>query len=183
MDRLSALSRQLFPWLYSAAPNRARVAFAVALTSILGAFASQFVFGIPPCELCYWQRWPYYLGLPVLALLLIFWTRLPPAARLGLTLVAALIFVVSIGLASYHAGIEYGFWPGPASCTDLDTQIDFADLGNISAADQVVPCDVVPFEIFGISLAGFNALGSAFIAFMLGWSALGQWRRMKGGDE
>lgn len=179
MNRLSGMLRQYFPWLFNDSPNRARVAFAVALVSILGAYASQYLFGIPPCELCYWQRWPYYIGVPLLALLLIFWTRLPPVPRFGLTLVATSIFVVSIGLASYHAGIEYNLWPGPASCTDLDTQLSFADLADIKAADQVVPCDVVPFAVFGVSLAGFNALGSAFIAFMLGWSAFGQNRRMR----
>ncbi|MBU1174788.1 MAG: disulfide bond formation protein B [Alphaproteobacteria bacterium] len=180
MDRLFALLRQYFPWLFTASPNRARIAFAVALASILGALGSQYLLGIPACELCYWQRWPYYVGLPILALVLVLWKRMPPMPRIWLTLVVALVFVVSVGLASYHAGIEYDLWPGPSSCTDLDTQFSFSDLDNISAAEQVVPCDVVPFAIFGISMAGFNALGSAFIAGLLFWSAFGQWRRWKG---
>jgi disulfide bond formation protein DsbB len=180
MDRLFDLVRRYLPFLYDPFPYRALIGFAVALAAILGAYASQFLFGIEPCELCYWQRWPYYLGLPVLGLTLILWKQLPAPVRIGLTTLSALIFLVSIGLGSYHAGIEYKLWPGPSSCTGPDIQLAFSDLSNLSAADRVVPCDVVPFEIFGISLAGFNALGSAFIAFMLFWSALGQWQRWKG---
>lgn len=180
MDGLFALLRRFFPWLFTPQPNRALVAAIVAFVSIAGALFSQYVLGMEPCELCFWQRWPFYLGLPVLALLLVFWTQLPASARIGLTTLAMLIFIVSIGLATYHAGIEYKLWAGPSSCTGLDAQLSFSDLDNISAADQVVPCDVVPFEIFGISMAGFNALGSLFTSFMLGWSVVGQWTRLKG---
>jgi disulfide bond formation protein DsbB len=179
MDRLSALTRQYFPWLYRLFPARILVAFAVALVSILGALGSQFLLGMEPCELCYWQRWPFYFGVPLLALLVLLWKQIPASLRIGLTVLAALIFVVSIGLASYHAGIEYKLWPGPATCTGLGDQLNFADLNNLETAERIVPCDVVPFEIFGISMAGFNALGSTFITFMLGWSALGQWQRFK----
>jgi disulfide bond formation protein DsbB len=180
MDGLNALLRRFFPWLYTPTPMRALVGSGVALLSIIGVYVSEYGFGIQPCELCYWQRWPYYIGVPLLALLLAFWKKLPAQVRLGLTLIGALIFVVSIGLGTYHAGIEYKLWAGPSSCTGLDTQLSFSDLNSIGAQNSVVPCDVVPFSIFGISLAGFNALGSLFISFMLFWSAFGQWARMKG---
>ena len=180
MDGLFALLRRLFPWLFTPAPNRAIVGAVMAFVMIAGALFSQYVLNMEPCELCFWERWPFYVGLPVLAVLLLLWKQLPASVRIGLTVLSGLIFVVSIGLASYHAGIEYKLWPGPASCTGLDTQLSFSDLNSIGAKDRVVPCDVVPFEIFGISMAGFNALGSVFVSVMLFWSAAGQWTRLKG---
>lgn len=52
----------------------------------------------------------------------------------------------------------------------------FEDLQNINAT-RVVPCDAVQFEIFGVSLAGFNMLISAAIVLMLGAA---MWIRRKG---
>lgn len=177
MRSILAFAKSCIALMSRPAPYRMLVAFGVALISILGALGSQYLLGVAPCELCYWQRWPFYIGVPLLALILVLWKHLPVRLRIGLTLAGALNFIVSIGLAGYHAGIEYKLWPGPASCTGLDTQISFSELGNLDAAEKIVPCDVVPFEIFGISMAGFNTLGSTFIAIMLIWSAIGQWQR------
>jgi disulfide bond formation protein DsbB len=183
MRQIIAFLNQCLNWFSRPVPLRALAALALALIAILGALGSQFIPGMEPCELCYWQRWPYYLGIPVLAFVLLFWKQMAIWLRIGLTLVAALIFVVSIGLASYHAGVEYRIWPGPSTCTNLDEQISFTDLNNPQAVERVVPCDVPPFQIFGISMAGFNALGSLVISGLLFWSALGQWQRWRSGKR
>ncbi|HTN60877.1 MAG TPA: disulfide bond formation protein B, partial [Devosia sp.] len=58
----------------------------------------------------------------------------------------------------YHAGVEWGFWPGPTACTGGGIgEISFDALSDLNAA-HVVPCDVVQFRFLGISLAGYNAL-------------------------
>ncbi len=179
MSKLVAFVNWCLEWFRRPLPLRALVAFVLALIAILGALGSEHIPGMEPCELCLWQRWPYYIGLPILALVLVFWKQIPVILRIGLTLVVAVTFVVSIGLASYHAGVEYRIWPGPSSCTNLDEQLSFADLDNPQAVERVIPCDVAPFTIFGISMAGFNALASAVIAGLLFWSALGQWQRSR----
>ncbi len=157
------------------ATDRPRVAaagaFVLGLATILGALGSQFIGRLEPCELCYTQRLPYYIGLPLLAVLLIGWNRLPRAALVGGLVVVAAIFVWSTYLGGYHAGVEYGWFPGPTSCTGVGGGLSFDQLNNINAA-RVIPCDQVQFELFGISLAGFNALISAAIVAVLGWAAL-----------
>ncbi len=45
-------------------------------------------------------------------------------------------------------------------------------VGRVGPAARLIPCDQVQFELFGISLAGFNALISAAIVAVLGWAAL-----------
>ncbi len=179
MRRLFALVERYFPFLYHPTPWRAVIAFAVGLPVILGAWGSQLIGGLAPCELCLLQRWPFYVGLPVLAIILLGWKTIPANVRIGLTGFTMLVFTVSIGFGVYHAGVEYGFWMGPAACSGAGDTISFTDLNAINSV-EVVPCDKVQWQLFGISLAGFNALASAFITFMLGWSALGQYQRMKG---
>ena len=145
----------------------ATIAFVLGLATIAGAWGSQLFGGLVPCELCLEQRMPYYGGLPLLALVLILWHRLPRAVwYVGIALVL-LTFVWSTYLAGYHAGVEYGFWPGPTACTGTGVDVSFSDLTNINAA-RVVPCDKIQFSLFGVTLAGANTLISAAIVLLLG---------------
>ena len=152
--------------------NLALVAFAVALATIAGAWAFEIFGGFVPCELCYLQRWPYYIGLPVLALALLAWPRLPRLFKLALIIIATAIFVWSTYLGAYHAGVEWAFWPGPTSCTGLGEAIGFDQLSNLDA-QRIVPCDRPQIRIFGLSFAGWNALISAGVTVLLGGAMLG----------
>jgi len=154
----------------------AAISFVLGLATIAGAWGSQLIGGLVPCELCLEQRLAYYWGLPVLALILIFWSRLPRTAWLVAMGIALLIFVWSTWMAGYHAGVEWGFWPGPTACSGTGVAVSFQDLSNINAT-RVVPCDAVQWRLLGISLAGYNALISLAIVAMLG-SAI--WLRRKG---
>lgn len=159
--------------------NRANTAFMVALFTILGALCFEYIGGYTPCELCLGQRMPYYIALPLLAIILGLWNRLSPTIRIPATLLTAAIFVWSTYLGGFHAGVEWGFWPGPTSCTGIiSTGLSFDSLNDINAS-KVVPCDVVQWRFLGLSFAGYNTIISAFVATMLGWSALGQFNRLK----
>jgi disulfide bond formation protein DsbB len=152
------------------------LAFALGLIAILGALGSQIFGGLVPCELCLEQRMAYYWGLPVLALVLLLWNRLPLPIWYAAIAIGAAIFVWSTYMAGYHAGVEWGFWPGPTACTGTGGGLSFDDLsgGNI---ERVVPCDAVQFRFLGITLAGYNALISAAIVLMLVGAMLFQSRR------
>lgn len=162
-------------------PNRNRVnaAFTLGLFSILGALAFQYIGGLYPCELCLTQRWPYYIGLPLLAIVAFAWNKVPEPIRIALTLSVGGLFAWGTSVAVYHAGVEYGFFEGPQSCAGTgDAGVSLDMLGDMSGA-RVVPCDAVQFELFGISLAGFNAIISAAIVVLLAISVWGQIARMR----
>lgn len=165
------------PWLFRALDKKAvLLAFVLGLAAILGALGSQYIGGLQPCELCLEQRFAYYWGLPVIAAVLVLWNRLPMTVWYLGILVAAAIFVWGTYMGVYHAGVEWGFWPGPTACTGTGADINFTDLNDINAA-RVVPCDKVQFRFLGISLAGYNALISAGIVVLLLIAIADQWRR------
>jgi disulfide bond formation protein DsbB len=85
--------------------------------------------------------------------------------------IALAVFAWGVYMASYHAGVEYGFWPGPTACTGTGVSVNFQDLQNINAT-RVVPCDAVQFRFLGITLAGYNALISLAIVAMLAGAML-----------
>ncbi|MEO6012168.1 MAG: disulfide bond formation protein B [Devosia sp.] len=142
------------------------IAFVLAVATIAGAWGSQLFGGLVPCELCLSQRMAYYWGLPVLAAVLIPWNRLPLAVWYIAIAIAAAIFVWSTYMGGYHAGVEYGFWPGPTACTGTGSGLSFNDLAA-GTVERIVPCDAVQFRFLGITLAGYNTLISAGIVVLL----------------
>lgn len=157
----------------------AGIAFLLGLATILGAWGSQVIGGLVPCDLCYEQRLAYYWGLPVLALVLLLWNRIPKTVWLIGMLIAGAVFVWSTFMGTFHAGVEWGFWPGPTACSGVGGgALNFSDLNDMSNV-HIVPCDQVQFRLFGISLAGYNALVSAAIVALIGVSIYFQYRGKK----
>ncbi len=150
--------------------------FVLGLATILGAWGSQLFGGLVPCELCLEQRMAYYWGLPVLALVLLLWNRLPLPVWYVAVAIGAAIFAWSTYMAGYHAGVEWGFWPGPTACTGTGTDLSFNDLAA-GSLKPVIACDAVQFRFLGLSLAGYNALISIAIVAMLIGAMVFQARR------
>lgn len=165
-------------WTHALDKKAAGLAFALGLAAILGALGSEIIGGLVPCELCLEQRLAYYWGLPILAAVLVLWNRLPITVWYVVMAVVAAIFAWGTYMGVYHAGVEWGFWPGPTACTGTGGGISFDDLQDINA-NTVVPCDAVQFRFLGISLAGYNALISAAIVGLLLIAIGYQWRAGK----
>ena len=151
----------------------AGLALILGLVTILGALGSQFIGGLQPCELCLEQRLPYYWGLPLLALILILWNRLPLAVWYVAMAIVAALFAWGAYLGGFHSGVEWGFWPGPTACAGVGDSLSMDMLDNLQ---PVIGCDVVQFRFLGLSLAGYNALISAAIVGLLGLANLFQAR-------
>ena len=96
--------------------------------------------------------------------------QLPARFAFGLALVTALAVALSGAIGVYHAGIEWGFWPGPAACTGtgLPPGASPAELSF-----SIVRCDEAAWRFLGVSLAGYNALISLGAA-ALAWAGLGK---------
>ncbi|HEY8594432.1 MAG TPA: disulfide bond formation protein B [Devosiaceae bacterium] len=157
--------------------NIAAAALIVGVATILGAYGFQYIGGYQPCELCYAQRLPYYWALPVLAVLVLGWQRIPRSVRLIATLLALAIFAWGAWMGGFHAGVEWGWWPGPTSCTGPGLGTDFSGLSDLNQT-KIVPCDVAQWRFLGISFAGYNGLISALIVVLCGASAFRQFRNI-----
>jgi disulfide bond formation protein DsbB len=145
--------------------DRAPLFVLVASIAVLGAaFAFQYIGGLAPCELCYWQRWPYGATI-VLAAVAIF---APRAERPHLFLCAA-IFLVGAGIGLYHVGVEQHWVAGPQACSGGPSgAATIEELRRRLEATPVVRCDEPAWTLFGVSMAGYNALISlALAAFSL----------------
>lgn len=156
-------------------PAKARdAAYALALivpASLMGgALIAQYVFGLYPCEMCWWQRYPHIAAI-VLAVLALAMKR--GKGRVGgAGDLAASLAAIATGLSgligAFHAGVEYGWWQGVTACATVGGSGSSA-LDAIMNA-PVIRCDVAPWSLFGISLAGYNfliSLGGAVLVLAL----------------
>ena len=126
------------------------------------ALASQHLGGLGPCILCYYQRYPWYLTI-VLMLAAI----AVPRARMALLVLAAAALAVNVGIAFYHVGVEHKVFAGPASCASgTITGATVEALRAQLAGQKIVRCDEPAFVLFGLSMAGYNLLASAAVAFI-----------------
>lgn len=158
-------------------------ALALAVLTLSIALASQYWGGLIPCDLCLKQRWPYYLAIPIL---LMAWAAGDPKAhhpththpthpqltqdmslRRWLSLGAGLIFFLGGGLALYHVGVEQKLWPGPSTCGGGLAMPESIDALQSMLTRGAVSCDTPAFTIWGISMAGFNAIISFVISALL----------------
>jgi len=151
----------------------------IAFATIAGAWFFQLVLGIRPCPMCLEQRYAYYIGIPLAAVLAMVAAGEGPRSLLVAGF--AVLFCVTVfnsAFGAYHAGVEWGFWPGPTECTG--SAVDFGNPGNLLEnlkTAKVVRCDEVQWSFLGLSLAGYNALISALMAALAGWGLLGLGRR------
>jgi disulfide bond formation protein DsbB len=138
----------------------------IAVASIAGALLFE-AFGYAPCELCLKERIPYYAAIPIAGLALLFAARGSATLLRAAFAVLAVVFAASAILGAYHAGIEWGLWPGPKECSGpLKQARSVEDFWRQLQSVKVARCDIPALRILGLSLAGWNALISVLLAWL-----------------
>lgn len=125
---------------------------------MIGALGFQYIGEMPPCKLCYWQRYPHIAAI-VIGILALF------IAGRALPLLGALAALTTAAIGGYHTGVERGWWEGPSSCTSGSVaDMSTSDLMAQIMAAPLVRCDEVPWELFTLSMASWNMIISAGLA-------------------
>jgi disulfide bond formation protein DsbB len=149
---------------HSAAYRFGAATLVAAVAVILTALAFEFIGGYKPCPLCLQQRWAYYLAIPGLFIGLALLASGKLGAAATIFILISLAFLANAGLGIYHAGAEWGYWPGPDTCAVAQDRTAAAGnlLKNLEAS-RVVRCDQAPWRFLGLSFAGWNVV----ISFLL----------------
>jgi disulfide bond formation protein DsbB len=127
--------------------------------SVLGtAYASQYLGGLQPCNLCLYQRWPWWIAGGIAAIAA--FAPIAPIARYTICAMAGLSILAGAGIAVYHTGVEQHWWEGPSACAGGAMPTSLADMQRMMAI-PIVPCDKPAWTLFGVSMAGYNAVFSA----------------------
>jgi disulfide bond formation protein DsbB len=151
-------------------PEMARlIALLLPLVLLAGAFGSQYLGGLYPCEMCWWQRYAHMAAALIAALA--FTAPADTSRARVFTLLAAAAIAVSGAIAVYHAGVELKIFQGFTTCTaTVKAGTSTEDLLRQIVAAPLIRCDQVQWSFLGISMAGWNAIlslsGASAVAFL-----------------
>lgn len=154
-------------------PNRNPVLFAGAAAALILASAFGFqLAGYPPCDMCWWQRYPYMVAMGITLIALV----VKQVPQKYVLLLLALVFAVDAGLAMFHVGVEQRWWEGISTCSSFVGVTDNVNdaLDAIMNA-PLVRCDEIAWSLFGISMAGYNfLLATALTVFCIRKAGIGR---------
>ena len=127
---------------------------------ILSAIYIEYILKVPACNLCLYQRIPYYLSI-----LILFYIVLNKSTNIILIISLAILMFVNIVLSIYHVGVEQQIISEPMLCRS-DSNIQNVDqlLENLKN-NTFISCKDVNFTFLGFSLASINVLISSILAY------------------
>jgi disulfide bond formation protein DsbB len=145
------------------------LALLLPLALMAGALAFQYLGHLYPCEMCWWQRYPHIAAIVLAALAFV----VPGVgAKRGLVLLATLAILISGAIGVYHAGVEYHWWEGITTCSAGAAGGSAGDVLADILATPLIRCDQAQWTLFGLSLAGYNAIFSILAGAAVTWQAL-----------
>ena len=138
------------------------IIFFIILLSIISALIIEYVLGHQPCNLCLYERIPYFLS--ILLIIKIFFFKKYEKITL---LILFLVFMVSASLAFYHFGIEQGFFSESYVCNVENHSKALSKEQLLKELNKnVVSCKNVTFRILGLSLTAINAILSVVLSII-----------------
>ena len=133
----------------------------ISILSLTAALISEHVFGLRPCQLCIYQRYPFVvvIGISIAGLMI---ARHSTLGAMGVIALCALTFAVNAGIAFHHTGVEQGWW----SSFSAGCKVDVMPTGSVEdilrklESEPAVPCDKIPWQdpVLGLSMAAHNTL-------------------------
>jgi disulfide bond formation protein DsbB len=142
--------------------NQILIVLAIIYSSILiSAYFIQYVLNVPPCQLCYYQRYPYYFA--TIVIILAFFKKINLKQVFILLLFTSF---VSASLSFYHIGIEQSFFDELGSCTSDTKSNNTENLLKELQKQPVISCKNISFQIFGLSLATINFILSIILMLL-----------------
>lgn len=154
--------------------------FAVCAGALAGALFLEHVMGVLPCILCLYQRVPFAVAGALAAFALL--PGIAPNLRRALVALCGVTFLVNMGIAGYHVGVEQHWWAGTEQCAAPAGGAP-QSLAELQAAlenpPQLARCDEVGWSLFGISLPGYNIVLSLILgaASLIAAARPELWRR------
>ncbi|MES2034776.1 MAG: disulfide bond formation protein B [Pseudomonadota bacterium] len=143
-------------------------AFLTSALMLAIAHGFQNIGGLAPCFLCLKQREVYWAALTVALIgMLVVRTKVGARSKRWFNLALGVIFLVGVGVAVYHAGAEWNWWPGPTICAG-GGKVTAASMAALLQGEKFAPpsCEEAAWVFLGLSMAGWNALISLKLAIL-----------------
>ena len=135
----------------------------LSIFSLLFVFILQYEYGILPCKICIWQRWPHILNI-FIVLIIISSSSIP----IYIMVLGLINMFLAFILALYHYGLEQNLWDNVFSCSgeikfnDLSAEEILKNLNNT----PIKNCEIEAWNFLNFSLTGWNMILTIFISLI-----------------
>ena len=132
--------------------NLLLIIFLTSFVALISAYFIQYILGHQPCNLCLYERIPYFLAILIVSI-----NYKYNKLEKYFIVILAIIFVIATFLSLYHLGIEKGFVEESLLC-NLEKGLNIIDKEEIlkQLQQKTISCKDVTFKIFGLSLTNYN---------------------------
>ncbi len=132
--------------------NLLLIIFLTSFVALISAYFIQYILGHQPCNLCLYERIPYFLAILIVSI-----NYKYNKLEKYFIVILAIIFVIATFLSLYHLGIEKGFVEESLLC-NLEKGLNIIDKEEIlkQLQQKTISCKDVTFKIFGLSLTSYN---------------------------
>jgi disulfide bond formation protein DsbB len=153
--------------------NILEIAWLASLLMLGGAYGFEYIGGLFPCDLCWPQRYAH-MAVIVFGGFALYMRKIKNPRWLRFKIMTTFSYMVSTGYSGYHSGVEQKWWEGPDSCTLQTSDLGMTMESFMRSLDSVafVRCDEIPWDLFGISMAGYNFIISLTLVVMLSLSVV-----------
>lgn len=149
--------------------NHSSFMLLAGLVPLVFAYISEYGFGLQPCPLCIAQRVIYgvLIALGLSAML----AKHYPKIVFYICIAGILVLLTQIGVAIFHAGVEYEWWEGLKGCTS-ECGGTIEEIRKCMYEAPVASCSDAPFNFIGLSMAGWNAIYASICTILLTFGLL-----------
>ena len=127
--------------------------FTLSLMIISGAYTLEFFYNFPPCELCIYQRIPYFFILFIC--IISFFMQYKNIYFYSIFF----LFFTSFLISFFHSLVERGIVEYSSGCTSSVGNFEsIEDLRMHLDSVPLTKCDEILFSVMGLSLANINTI-------------------------
>tara|TARA_B100000029_G_scaffold164009_1_gene160087 strand:+ start:53 stop:529 length:477 start_codon:yes stop_codon:yes gene_type:complete len=132
----------------------------ISIFSLLAAYFIEYILNYKPCNLCIFERIPYFASSILIVLNL--YSKRFEKFTFG---ILSIIFAIGAIISFYHFGIEQGFFEESFVCISDDKMNNLAKEDLLKSLQKTtVSCKQVDFKLFGLSLATINTFLSIVLS-------------------
>ena len=132
-----------------------RFLIAVSLLALLSAYATEYIMNLPPCVLCVYQRYCYYLLILLSAVGIAISSNKWIFGSIAATLLSACL------IAGYHASVERGIVKASERCSSqvkISDNLSVNEIKDMLYEKPVASCERAALKFVGLSMAEWNLI-------------------------
>ena len=138
----------------------ATIVLVISSIAIINALIAEYVFDILPCQMCLYQRYPYYFII-LISLIYIVSKKIPLEWYYWTN---TLSFAIGLFFSAWHVGIEQKILPGLSGCSStINLAQSLTELKEQILNQNIITCDEITWSFMGLSAATLNTLLLTFL--------------------